>query len=135
MADNRNLFTKIYDQLKIGDNKTFKSAGTLPKPTGKIPSYQPSTAGSTIDDSPYRRALEESLAREKSYTAQLAAQPKLPMYDSGQAWARAQQQAESVVNPVYVDKLNRKIQEYQLKRQQTEQQTNINKELIGTSLS
>jgi hypothetical protein len=96
------------------------------------PSYQPSTT--RIDTSATDKAIADSNAAIKALQSQLAAQPKLPFYDTSSAWARAQKGAENAVNPVYTDKLNQYLEKARLKRTQTEEQTGINKAGINTGL-
>lgn len=64
---------------------------------------------------------------------QLAAMPKLPVYNTADAWSRAQSKAGSVVNPVYQDKLNNQLAIYNAKRTQESQITTRSKEDLDTN--
>lgn len=62
-------------------------------------------------------------AQTRALQNQLAAQPRLPYYNTSAAWATAQKAAQGVVDPVYTDKLNQYLQKEQLGiKQSTEQQ-------------
>lgn len=97
------------------------------------PSYQPSTT--KVDTSAYDKQIADLSAAIKSSQAALAAQPKLPFYNTADAWARAQSSAENIVNPVYTDKLNQYLEKARVKRAQTEQQTATNKQNIQGALT
>lgn len=107
--------------------------GSNKKPTiTSVPTYNPSTT--KIDTSAYDKEIAASSARIKELQASLAAQPKLPFFDTSAAWAKAQKGAEKAWNPVYVDKLNQYLEKARLKRAQTQEQTTINKGNIATGL-
>ncbi|HET8708927.1 MAG TPA: hypothetical protein VFL85_01460 [Candidatus Saccharimonadales bacterium] len=66
--------------------------------------------------------------------AQLAAQPKLPYYNTTAALTSAQKKATSLVNPVYVDNLNRYLAKQQAGIGQQTELTGLNKKSLQTAL-
>lgn len=131
---------RTYDYLTpgTGSSRLTDSAGwgDAPKSTAKTstPSYTPSSTYS-VDTSGIDKQIAASNAQIAALQSQLAAQPKLPTYNVGAAWSKAQQQAESIVNPVYLDKLNQYLEGSALKRQQQQSTTALNKENIGIALN
>lgn len=98
----------------------------------------PGYGTSTYTNPDLAKANADAAAATANYNAikaQLAVQPRLPIYNTSQAWATAQKQAESHQNPVYQDKLNAYLQKAAVARQQTEAQTATNKQGIQTDLS
>lgn len=94
-----------------------------------IPNYKPNTvtfgapakaptSTPAYDPSSDIAALNKEIAAEQAnYNAletQIAAQPKLPVYNTTAAWANAQSAATATVDPVYQDKLNQYLQQEQL---------------------
>lgn len=77
------------------------------------------------------RAMERQTA---AIYAQIAAMPKLPTYNTADAWARASNSAASSVNPVYQDKLNNKLAEFRANVNQATVNTTRGKEDLATSL-
>lgn len=139
-----NAFTQalrgaVHQVNPFDGNRTFdtNAAGKMPgyrqANDGPTPSYATGSGG--LDTSAYDREIEASRKATDALRAQMAAQPRLPMYDSAGAWARAQKGAEGVVNPVYLDKLNQYLEKAKLKRTQVEEQTGMNKEGIQTELN
>lgn len=103
-----------------------------PKPVS-TPTYNPSST--RVDTSALDKQIADSNKALEAMRAQLAAQPRLPVYNTANAWASAQSRAENIVNPVYLDKLNQYLEAARLKRTQTEEQSALNKKDINTSLT
>jgi len=99
-------------------------------PTPKTPSGPSGTvrAPTPAPSAPDTSGLDAQIAALNRQTAaleaQIAAQPRLPYYNTSAAWAQAQKAASGVVDPVYTDKLNQYLQKEQLgiKQQTAEQQ-------------
>lgn len=121
--------SRTWETTQMGVNPGYRQAAT----PSSTPSYQPSSTA-RADTSALDKQLADSNSALKALQAQIASQPRLPFYDTSAAWARAQKGAENAVNPVYVDKLNAYLNKARVKRQQTEEQTNINKQNIQTGL-
>lgn len=66
---------------------------------------------------------------------QIEAMPKLPVYNTSDAWASAGKRASASVNPVYRDKLNNKLAEFKAGIRQQKVQTNRGKTALDTKLT
>lgn len=108
---------------------------TVAKPkTVATPSYQSSNTSSGVDTSAYDKQLATSNAAIAALQAQIAAQPKLPTFNTTQGYATAQQNAQNLVDPVYVQKLQAALAPIQLGITQTQNQTATDKASIQTQL-
>lgn len=94
------------------------------KPT---PSYTPDTSGLDAQ-------IAALNAQTQQLQAQLAAQPRLPYYNTSASWAQAQAAAQGVVDPVYTDKLNQYLQSESLGVSQEQQKEANNQSDIQTTL-
>lgn len=136
-----NALQGIYHQVRTNDdNRTFdtNSAGQLPgyrQNTAPVatPSYTPSTT--KTDTSAKDKQLADLVSSNKALEAQIAAQPRLPFYNTSAAYAQAQKTATASVNPVYIDKMNAYIKKQELQRAQQTEQTNFTKGQIDTGLT
>lgn len=115
------------------NNGVHAKPPAAPKVT-PMPSYQPSGV-TKIDTSGIDKEIAASNAQIKALEASLAAQPKLPFYNTSAAWATAQKQAAKAVNPVYVDKLNAYLKKENLQTAQQTTQTATNKAGITDALT
>lgn len=100
----------------------IRAARVVPTNSG---GYDPSAAIAAANAS--AQAAAQNYA---AIQAQLAAQPRLPTYNTAAAWANAQKAATAAVDPVYTDKLNQYLQAAQLgktvqTRKQGEQEADI----------
>lgn len=104
--------------------KTYATYNPPATTTPKAPTVSTAGSGANYDPSSDIDALNKEIAAEQAnYQAlqnQVAAQPKLPVYNTSAAWANAQKAATAAVDPVYTDKLNQYLQQEQL---DTAQQT------------
>lgn len=70
-------------------------------------------------------ALDRQIA---ALQAQLEAMPRLPTYNTTEAWARAERTATAAVNPVYQDKLNNALAKFNQQRRNQKTVTRRGKE-------
>lgn len=93
---------------------------------------QPRYAGVTGTDINRNAALDREIAaRDKEIAAlqaQLEAIPRLPIYNTTEAWARAERTATAAVNPVYQDKLNNALAKFNQQRRHQKTVTKRGKE-------
>lgn len=94
---------------------------TTPKKTTPAPSYDPYAS--------QMAAYDREIAQLR---AQIEAMPKLPTYNTTEAWARAQKTATKAVNPVYQDKLNNQLNIYKAKKTQKTTEVTRGKEDLDT---
>lgn len=136
MADNRNLFQKVVDQVIMGDYAQFNRPNPAPSST---PDYRQQvnnmTAQNNANDKANADALAAARASLAAANAQLAAQPKLKSYDTAAAWANAQKQAETRWNPVYQEKLNKFLQEQANKQARLQEENTRTKQDLETVLA
>ena len=111
---------RTWDTTQKGLAPGYRQASTPKAPDVVINTGQHNTpdTGASID-----AQIAALQAQNRAFSAQLAAQPRLPYYNSSAGWATAQKAAQGVVDPVYTDKLNQYLQKEQLGiKQNTEQQ-------------
>lgn len=113
----------------LGNNGVAQAPKTV-----ATPSYQSSNTGNGVDTSAYDAQLAQSNSAIAALQAQIAAQPKLPYYNTTQGYATAQQNAQNLVDPVYVQKLQAALAPIQLGITQSTAQTATDKTAIQTQL-
>jgi hypothetical protein len=93
------------------------------------PVSTPTKTPSYLDSAEYKESQRQIAALQQ----QIAAMPKLPVYNTSAAWSKAQGTASAAVNPVYQDKLNRQLAKYTAEREQQTVATNRGKESLDVS--
>jgi hypothetical protein len=115
-------------QQERNDRERAKSIGPDPnlnKPVAATAGADPGTA-----------AMIAAMNRQTAeLRRQIDAMPKLPTYNTSDAWARAGSTAAASVNPVYQDKLNNKLAEFQAGIRQKQTQVTRGKEDLDTKLT
>lgn len=94
----------------------------------------PKPAASTGMDPGTAAMIASMNAQTAELRRQIEAMPKLPVYNTADAWARAGKTASASVNPVYQDKLNNKLAEFRAGIRQQTTQTNRGKTALDVKL-
>lgn len=134
-----------YDYLTPGKGSSrvtnYGSDYFIPKPASSPTPSKPSTPA-TPAPNPYAAANAAADAQiaalnrqTQALMQQLAAQPRLPYYNTSAAWAQAQAAAQGVVDPVYTDKLNQYLQKEALGKKQTTEAEATTEANIQTQLA
>lgn len=113
---------------------TSRPTTPAPRPNPPAPQRSAPPASSGMDSG--TAAMIAAMNRQTAeLRRQIDSMPKLPVYNTADAWARAQSKAASSVNPVYQDKLNNKLAEFQAGIRQKTEETTRGKEALSTKLA